>query len=71
MCYTLVDIVNISCCIRGDYKHAYLNIRPVMAKSNPEWQDVETYEKYIDACGEEAKTNKTCVNWYAYYAQKP
>ncbi|KAK4513074.1 uncharacterized protein ATC70_000112 [Mucor velutinosus] len=27
-------------------------------------------KKYIDACGEEAEANKTCINWYAYYAQK-
>ncbi|KAL7319725.1 hypothetical protein PS15m_002826 [Mucor circinelloides] len=55
----------------GDYKHAYLNLQQVMAKSNPEWQDAQVYEKYIDACGEEAETNKTCVHWYAYYARKP
>ncbi|KAL9549033.1 hypothetical protein MBANPS3_005397 [Mucor bainieri] len=55
----------------GDYKHAYLNIRPAMARSNPEWEDAQVYVKYIDACGEEAEANKTCVNWYAYYAQKP
>lgn len=42
-----------------------------MAKSNPEWQDAQVYEDYIDACGEEAETNKTCVHWYAYYARKP
>jgi len=57
--------------INGDYKHAYLNLQQVMAKSNPEWQDAQVYENYIDACGEEAETNKTCVHWYAYYARKP
>lgn len=42
-----------------------------MAKSNPDWQDAEVYANYINLCGKEAQTNKTCVNWYAYYAQKP
>lgn len=54
-----------------DYKHAYLNMRPVMAQIVPEWQDPEVYERFVTACGIEAEKNKVNVNWYACYAQKP
>ncbi|EPB85414.1 hypothetical protein HMPREF1544_07785 [Mucor circinelloides 1006PhL] len=55
----------------GDYKHAYMNIRPVMAKSNPEFADENVYRDFIDKCGEETKQNKGCLGWVAVYAQKP
>lgn len=48
-----------------------MNIRPVMAKSNPQFEDVKVYEAHIDKCGEEAKQSKACLKWYAIYAQKP
>lgn len=57
--------------IRDDYKHGYMNVRPVMALIVPEWQDTEVYERFVDACGIEAEKNKVNVNWYACYAQKP
>jgi hypothetical protein len=56
---------------RDDFRHGYLNIKPVMAKSNPEWEDIKIFEAYIDSCGAEAKKKKTSVNYYAFYAQKP
>lgn len=54
-----------------DYKHGFINLRPVMAKSNSEWEDAEAYEAYINKCGEEAKENKTCLKWYSIHARKP
>ncbi|GAN05891.1 methyltransferase type 11 [Mucor ambiguus] len=54
-----------------DYKHGYMNMRPVMAQMVPEWQDPEVYECFVTACGVEAEKNRANVNWYAYYAQKP
>ncbi|KAK4520336.1 uncharacterized protein ATC70_008470 [Mucor velutinosus] len=54
-----------------DYKHGYLNLRPVMAQIVPEWQDPEVYERFVTACGIEAEQTKANVNWYACYAQKP
>lgn len=62
---------NCLCCYRGDYKHAYMNIRPVMAKSNPQFEDEKVYKEFIDKCGEETKQNKGCLGWVAVYAQKP
>ncbi|KAI8088087.1 S-adenosyl-L-methionine-dependent methyltransferase [Gilbertella persicaria] len=54
-----------------DYKHAYTNVRPAVAAITPEWEDPEEFERYIDACGKEATQQKTCINWFACYAQKP
>lgn len=56
---------------RNDLKHAYLNMRPALAKSCPEWDDIEFYKNYVDSVGIESKDLKTCMNWYACYAQKP
>ncbi|KAI8642087.1 S-adenosyl-L-methionine-dependent methyltransferase [Parasitella parasitica] len=44
----------------NDYRHAYLNLRSVMATSNPKYEDVKAYEAHINRCGEEAKQSKTC-----------
>jgi hypothetical protein len=55
----------------GDYRHAYINIRPVLAKSMSEWENADIYEAYIDQCGEEAKNSKTYLKWYSIYARKP
>lgn len=55
----------------SDYKHAYLNLAPVMTKTNPEWESLSAYEAHINQCGEEAKNSKTCLGWYSVYAQKP
>jgi hypothetical protein len=57
--------------IRNDLKHGYLNIRPALVKANPEFNDVATYEKFIEDCGAETKEYGTCTHWYAAYAQKP
>ncbi|KAL9549034.1 hypothetical protein MBANPS3_005398 [Mucor bainieri] len=54
-----------------DYEHGYTNIRPVMAMSNPEWQDEKLYAVHIDNCAKEAETMETSVNWYTCIAQKP
>ncbi len=43
----------------GDYKKGNLTLRPVLAKSNLEWEDEATYEALINQCGEEVKNNKT------------
>lgn len=40
-------------------------------KLNSEWEDAKAYEDYVDAIGAECKENKTCMNWYAFHAQKP
>lgn len=58
-------------CNREDYKHAYMNVRPIVAKSIPAWEDEEAYKSYIDECGSEASKNESKVNWYTYVAQKP
>lgn len=55
----------------GDYRHVYLNLRPVMAKANPAWEDEAAYEALINQCGEEAKKSKTCLAWYSVTARKP
>ncbi|KAI8352472.1 S-adenosyl-L-methionine-dependent methyltransferase [Choanephora cucurbitarum] len=54
-----------------DYKHAYANVRPAVATTTPEWEDAEVFNRYLDSCGAEAAQYKTCVNWFACYAQKP
>lgn len=56
---------------RDDYKHAYINCRPLLERVHPEWKDDKVFFDYIKACGKEAKEYKSCVNWYACYAQKP
>lgn len=56
---------------RDDCRHAYRNLKPFMAQTNPEWESEEAYHAFIDECGEEAKEMKTCMRWYIYYAQKP
>ncbi len=55
----------------SDYKHAYLNLAPVMSKMNAAWEKEGSYEAHINQCGEEAKNSKTCLGWYTVYAQKP
>lgn len=55
----------------GDYKHAYLNLKPVMSKVNPAWENGDDYEAHINKCGEEAKASKACLRWYSIYAKKP
>jgi hypothetical protein len=47
-----------------------MNAQPGIAKIFFEWEDIKVYEAYIDSCGLEAKENRICVNWYAFYAQK-
>jgi hypothetical protein len=42
-----------------------------MAAATSEWEDDKIYEAYVESCGSEAKDNKTYMNWYACYAQKP
>lgn len=55
----------------ADFKHAYTNIRPVMAKANPAWEDSEAYRIHIERCSEEVRESKTCVHWQNVYARKP
>jgi hypothetical protein len=64
-------LLNVCFYHRDDYKHAYSNVKPVLAKINPEWDDAAAYDNYIEQCGAESKMNKTIINWYACYAQKP
>ncbi|CAO3615219.1 unnamed protein product [Mucor fragilis] len=54
-----------------DYRHAYVNIRPLMSMQNPDWESIEAYELHMDACGEEAKGNRTFLDWHTCTAQKP
>lgn len=56
---------------RDDCRHAYRNLKPVMAQNNPEWESEEAYYAFIDECGKEAQELKTCMRWFVYYAQKP
>jgi hypothetical protein len=46
-------------------------MKPIMVKINPEWKDLEAYESYLNAGGEEHRQNKAFLNWYSYYALKP
>lgn len=46
-------------------------MRTVLAKVNDEWEDESLFKDYAKACGVEATTNKTCINYYVCYAQKP
>ncbi|CEP08045.1 hypothetical protein [Parasitella parasitica] len=55
----------------NDYRHAYMNLRGIMATSDPTFENLKAYEAHIHQCGEEAKQSKTCFRWYAVYAQKP
>jgi hypothetical protein len=57
--------------IRDDLKHACKNGRAPIAKMYTEWEDVKVYEEYVKSVGEESRHYKTCINWYACYAQKP
>ncbi|KAG2229791.1 hypothetical protein INT48_005318 [Thamnidium elegans] len=53
-----------------DYYHGYLNVRPLMIKDNPEWNDPQTYDLFIQKCAIEANSNKTSLNWHIFCAQK-
>ncbi|GAA5806419.1 hypothetical protein HPULCUR_011953 [Helicostylum pulchrum] len=54
-----------------DYFHGLTNIRSVLAKSNTEWENPKAFMTFLEASGIEAKKYKTCINYYACYAQKP
>ncbi|KAI8095759.1 S-adenosyl-L-methionine-dependent methyltransferase [Thamnidium elegans] len=56
--------------IWSDYYHGYMNIRPMMAKSNPKWGNLEAYETFLGNCASEANTKETNIGWYTIYAQK-
>ncbi|KAG2229790.1 S-adenosyl-L-methionine-dependent methyltransferase [Thamnidium elegans] len=57
--------------IWGDYYHVYMNIRPMMTKSNPEWDNLEAYETFLGNCASEANTKETSLGWHIICAQKP
>lgn len=42
-----------------------------MALSNPEWEDQEVYEKFVQDCGSESEELGTTADFYYYRAQKP
>lgn len=48
-----------------------MNMKAPMASVKKEFEDPEVYEKHADTLGAEVKGYKTCINWYAVYAQKP
>ncbi|KAG0742941.1 hypothetical protein G6F62_007035 [Rhizopus arrhizus] len=54
-----------------DFKHVSLNLRPVMAKKNPAFEDPHQFEAYLEKSGLECKEYKTCTKWFINYAQKP
>ncbi|KAI9366264.1 S-adenosyl-L-methionine-dependent methyltransferase [Pilaira anomala] len=54
-----------------DYYHGFCNIRSVLALGDSDWKDIKVYEEFLKECGDEAKKYKTCINYYACYAQKP
>lgn len=43
----------------------------MMAKMNPEWENEQLYENYLDEAGKECRANKTYGTIYVYVAQKP
>lgn len=47
-----------------------MNIRPMMAKTNSEWEELEAYQLHLQKCAEEAATLKTGFNWHTVCAQK-
>ncbi|KAI9254350.1 S-adenosyl-L-methionine-dependent methyltransferase [Helicostylum pulchrum] len=53
-----------------DFYHGFLNVRPLMVKYNPEWNDPQAYELFIQNCAIEANAHKTSLNWYIFCAQK-
>lgn len=53
-----------------DFKQGYIGLRHVMAKLNPEWEDPQAYDKYLDDIGIESKQNECLVQFYVYTAQK-
>lgn len=67
----LLTIFDNSIVSRNDLKHAYLNMRPALEKCCAEWSDKKFYKEYIEYVGQESRRLKTCMNWYACYAQKP
>lgn len=56
---------------REDYFHGFTNIRSVLAKSNTEWENPKAFTAFLEASGLEAQKYKTCINYYACFAQKP
>ncbi|GAA5811120.1 hypothetical protein MFLAVUS_004549 [Mucor flavus] len=54
-----------------DYFHGFTNIRSVLAKSNTEWENPKAFTAFLEASGLEAQKYKTCINYYACFAQKP
>ncbi|RCH84492.1 hypothetical protein CU098_008472 [Rhizopus stolonifer] len=54
-----------------DYRHAFMNVKPVLSKTNPEFENQEVYEAHLNKCGEEARRSQAHLGWYAVYAQKP
>lgn len=68
-----LEIFQKSSCLhlRQDFKHVSLNLRPVMAKKNPAFEDPHQFEAYLEKSGLECKEYKTCTKWFINYAQKP
>ncbi|KAI9254851.1 S-adenosyl-L-methionine-dependent methyltransferase [Sporodiniella umbellata] len=54
-----------------DFKHLSLNLRPVMAQKNPEFEDAEQFEAYLDKSAEECKQYQTFSSWFINYGTKP
>ncbi|KAI8976874.1 S-adenosyl-L-methionine-dependent methyltransferase [Pilobolus umbonatus] len=54
-----------------DNREANRSLRPLMAMINPEFEDVEKYEKYLDDLGEECAEYKTSTCICFAYGQKP
>lgn len=55
---------------RRDHYHGYLNVRPLIAKENPEWNDPQSYNFYLQKCAAEANSYETSLDWYIFCAQK-
>ncbi|KAI8976875.1 S-adenosyl-L-methionine-dependent methyltransferase [Pilobolus umbonatus] len=54
-----------------DNREANKSLRPLMAMTNPDFEDAEKYEKFLDSLGEECAQYKTSTCFCIAYAQKP
>ncbi|KAI8380548.1 S-adenosyl-L-methionine-dependent methyltransferase [Choanephora cucurbitarum] len=54
-----------------DYRHAFMNLKGSMAKTNPEFEVESAYEAHLSECAKEAQRSKAHLEWFIVYAQKP
>ncbi|KAI9254328.1 S-adenosyl-L-methionine-dependent methyltransferase [Helicostylum pulchrum] len=54
-----------------DYNHVYNNMRGILARINPEWENAEAYASHLQVCAAEAKKSKTCLKWHSIHCRKP